>query len=110
MKGTILRAAARLCHPLEARLQVEHAHISFVSPVLSRCDCGHVCCVIFVPAVSGQIVAVCVKHDASRALQLIVKLGTVEQRMLICTELKGHYFEIVTNHYAHYLMLKLLQY
>jgi pumilio family protein 6 len=60
--------------------------------------------------VQGKLKEVCVKHDASRALQCVVKYGSDQHRLTIFEQLKGFYVELSTHHYGHYLLIKLLQY
>ncbi|KAJ1510990.1 hypothetical protein HMI54_011107 [Coelomomyces lativittatus] len=61
-------------------------------------------------AVKGQIQDLIFKHDASRIIQAMVKYGTLEDRELICNELKGHIAKLATSTYGKFLILSLLKY
>jgi hypothetical protein len=58
----------------------------------------------------GKFKDICTKHDASRALQCVLKFGNDAHRASIFSELRGNFAKISTNHYGHFLVLKFLQY
>lgn len=59
-------------------------------------------------AVSGKVSMIGLKHDASRALQLIAKYGTENQKIKLLAELKGHLKAMAEETYGHYLVVKML--
>ena len=50
------------------------------------------------------------KHDASRIIQCILKYGSAEHRELIANELKGNFVVLAQNHYAKFIVSKVLAY
>lgn len=57
----------------------------------------------------GHFVESLVKNDGSRIVQTLIKYGTLEQRVAVVDELKGHFLELSRNPYGKHIIDKLLQ-
>ncbi|CCG84086.1 protein of unknown function [Taphrina deformans PYCC 5710] len=60
--------------------------------------------------ISGSVVDIIFKHDASRVVQACFKYGTEEQRTTILKELKGRLVELSKSTYGKFLVVKMLYY
>ncbi|RYE96869.1 MAG: hypothetical protein EOO41_04130, partial [Methanobacteriota archaeon] len=61
-------------------------------------------------AISGKVVDVVMRHDASRIVQGCMKHGTQAQRDSICKELFGQVLELTKAKHGHQLIEKMLRY
>lgn len=60
--------------------------------------------------ISGSVVDIIFKHDASRVVQACFKFGTEAQRTTILKELKGRIVELSKSTYGKFLVVKMLYY
>lgn len=60
--------------------------------------------------ISGSVVDIIFKHDASRVVQACFKFGTPDQRSQILKELKGRLVELSKSTYGKFLVVKMLYY
>lgn len=60
--------------------------------------------------ISGRVVDIIFKHDASRVVQACFKYGTEDQRTTIVKELKGRFVDLSKSTYGKFLVVKMLYY
>lgn len=60
--------------------------------------------------ISGSVVEIIFKHDASRVVQACFKFGSEAQRTTILQELKGRLVELSKSTYGKFLVVKMLYY
>jgi len=53
---------------------------------------------------------VALQHDASRVVQAMIQFASTDQRLLICKALSQQLAEMAKDQYAHFCVLKLIQY
>jgi len=63
-----------------------------------------------VKALAGRVMAVILRHDASRVVQGCLKHGTQAQRDALCGEMSSHVLELTKAKHGHQLMEKMLRY
>ncbi|KAI9096220.1 armadillo-type protein [Phlyctochytrium arcticum] len=60
--------------------------------------------------IKGKVKQICLKHDASRAVQTLLKYGKGEHRRAVTSELKGNYVDLSRSSYGRFLVTKVIQY
>ncbi|CAM9979824.1 unnamed protein product, partial [Choristocarpus tenellus] len=59
--------------------------------------------------IKGKVLAIAMKHDASRVVQTAIQFGTQEERLMILSEVEGHLVELSQLTYAHFIILRMLK-
>ncbi|PVU86867.1 hypothetical protein BB559_006362, partial [Furculomyces boomerangus] len=60
--------------------------------------------------IKGKIKEVTFKHDCSRIIQSVLKVGDLKQRNLVAEELKDSFLELSTKKYGKYIVIRILRY
>ncbi|OMJ22015.1 Pumilio homology domain family member 6, partial [Smittium culicis] len=60
--------------------------------------------------IKGKIKEVTFKHDCSRIIQSILKIGDLQQRNLVAEELKTSYLDLSMGKYGKYIVIRILRY
>ncbi|CAM9660120.1 unnamed protein product, partial [Sphacelaria rigidula] len=59
--------------------------------------------------IKGKVLAISMKHDASRVVQTAIQFGSQQERLSILAELESHLVELSQLTYAHFIVLRLFK-